>query len=118
MNPEPDPDRPDLQETTTPPARRLFMREPGWKVALKVGSERNFCYMMTPGQGYYHRLLDGEIYVFNGEERICLACAVRRGLLSFEAHALGGGVVTFLDIDAPASVPPFELTPPSDNSDV
>ena len=112
MNPEPD--RPALQEPTTPPARRLFLREPGWRVALKVGSERSFCYMMAPGQDFYHRLLDGEVYVFNGEERICLACAVRRGLLSFEAHALGGGVITFLDIDAPSTDVPFELSPPAE----
>jgi hypothetical protein len=115
MNPEPHPPAP--QAPPTPPARRLFLREPGWSVALKVGSERNFCYTMAPGQDYYHRLLDGEIYIYSGEERICLACAVRRGLLSFEAHALGGGIVSFLDLDAsPGSQ--FELTPPFDNPDL
>ena len=89
MNPEPT-DPPATPRDPAPP-RRLFLREPGWRVALKVGSERMFCYMMAPGQDYYHRLLDGEVYVYNGDERICLACAVRRGLLSFEARGLGGG---------------------------
>jgi hypothetical protein len=44
--------------------------------------------MMAPGQDYYHRLLDGEIYLFRGDERLCLACAERRGLLSFEPRGL------------------------------
>ncbi len=81
------------------PYPRLFLREPGWKVALKVGSERMFCYMMAPGQNYYHRLLDGEVYVTHGDERICLACASRRGLLSFEARGLGGELIGGLDSD-------------------
>jgi hypothetical protein len=63
-------------------AHRLFLHEPGWMVALKIGSEREFCYAMAPGQEYYHRLLDGEVYLHNNEERLCLACAERRGLLA------------------------------------
>jgi hypothetical protein len=74
MSTEPRPDRPD--------AHRLFLHEPGWMVALKIGSEREFCYAMAPGQEYYHRLLDGEVYLHNNEERLCLACAERRGLLA------------------------------------
>ena len=69
-------------------ARRLFVYEPGWRVAVKIGSERSFCYQMAPGQDYYHRLLDGEVYVFHGDERLCLACAERRGLLSYAPKAL------------------------------
>jgi hypothetical protein len=69
--------------------RRLFLNEPGWRVGQKTGSEKTFCFMMAPGQDFYHRILDGEIFVSNAEERICLACAERRGLLSFEPKALG-----------------------------
>jgi hypothetical protein len=68
--------------------RRLYLREPGWKLGHKTGSEKEFCYMQNPGQNYYHRLLDGEIYVYSPEERLCLACAARRGILTFEAKAL------------------------------
>jgi hypothetical protein len=68
--------------------RRLFLREPGWKLGHKTGSEKEFCYMQSPGQDYYHRLLDGEIYAYNGDERLCLSCAGRRGLLTSEAKAL------------------------------
>ena len=85
MKPEPGPS--DPQEPSSMP-KRLFVFEPGWRVSLKVGSERVFCYSMAPGQDYYHRLLDGEIYVFHDTERLCLACAERRGLVSFEARGL------------------------------
>lgn len=68
--------------------KRLFLLEQGWRVALKVGSEREFCYVMAPGQDYYHRLLDGEIYLFQNEEKLCMACAQRRGLLTTEPRIL------------------------------
>ena len=77
---------PPPPETANP--RRLFLYEPGWKIAMKVGSEREFCYAMAPGEDYYHRLLDGEVFLFNNEERLCLACAERRGLLSFKSKGL------------------------------
>ncbi|HEX8200780.1 MAG TPA: hypothetical protein VF590_09850 [Isosphaeraceae bacterium] len=80
---------------------RLYLREPGWRVAVKAGSEREFCYMVAPGQDYYHRLLDGEVFLTHGEEKLCLACADRRGLLAFEAKPLRDPVAT---ISIPADV--------------
>jgi len=79
--------RPDLDDNDPPP-RRVFLFEPGWRVEMKVGNERAFCYMMAPGQDYYHRFHDGEIYLKRGDERICMACAQRRGLLSYAPKAL------------------------------
>lgn len=70
------------------PPRRLFLLEPGWRVGQKVGSSREFCYMMAPGQDYYHRVYDGEILIQRSDERLCLACAERRGLLSFAPKGL------------------------------
>jgi hypothetical protein len=67
---------------------RLYLQEPGWRIAVKVGSEREFCYMAAPGQDYYHRLLDGEIFLAHGDEKLCLSCAGRRGLLAFETRPL------------------------------
>jgi hypothetical protein len=67
---------------------RLFVFEPGWRVSIKHGSHREFCYAMAPGQDYYHRLLDGELYVHHGDERLCLSCATRRGVISFEPKLL------------------------------
>jgi hypothetical protein len=71
-----------------PEAHRLFLHEPGWRVSLKVGSERDFCYAMAPGDDHYHRMLDGEVFLHNAEERLCLACAERRGLLSYKPKGL------------------------------
>jgi hypothetical protein len=77
-----------IAPTPTPDPHRLFLHEPGWRVELKAGSDREFCYMTAPGQDYYHRLLDGEVYLVRGDEKLCLACAERRGLLSYEPRTL------------------------------
>jgi hypothetical protein len=71
-----------------PAPRRLFIHEPGWRIGHKRGSTREFCYMIAPGQDFYHRLQDGELYLYHGDERICFACAARRGLLSYEPKVL------------------------------
>ena len=55
---------------------------------MKAGSDREFCYMMMPGQDFYHRLLDGEIFLQRHDEKLCLACASRRGLLVAEPRRL------------------------------
>ncbi len=78
--------------------RRLFIHEPGWHIGRKVGSQREFCYTMAPGQDFYHRLLDGEVFLYHGDERLCLACAERRGLLSYMPKALREPP-TILEID-------------------
>lgn len=67
---------------------RMFIHDPGWRVMIKRGGEREFCHMMLPGQDYYHRLLDGELLVQHDNERLCAACAARRGIIGFEARRL------------------------------
>jgi hypothetical protein len=67
---------------------RLYLAEPGWRLGVKNGSDREFCYMMAPGQDFYHRLLDGEIFLHRHAEKLCLACASRRGLLVAEPRRL------------------------------
>jgi hypothetical protein len=67
---------------------RLFLREPGWQITVKQGSERLFCYLTHPGEDHYHRIMDSEIFLTRDEEKICLPCAERRGLLSFEPKRL------------------------------
>ncbi len=85
-------DQPEVVETPDAdevlPLRRMYLGEPGWRISVKAGYERDFCYMMTPGQDFYHRLLDGEIFLQRGEEKLCLSCAVRRGLLVTEPRRL------------------------------
>jgi hypothetical protein len=110
--PTPSPTSTEPQEQGRAGPQRMFLYEPGWAVGLKVGSERVFCYQMAPGQDFYHRLLDGEIYLFHGDERLCLACAERRGLLSFEPKGLRQPLLT-LDLELATGDPGggFDLKP-------
>jgi hypothetical protein len=112
--------RPDAIDRGPSP-RRLFVHEPGWRVGQKIGSTREFCYMMAPGQDFYHRLLDGELFLYHGDERLCLACAERRGLLSYEAKALREVQVS-IDVEIPLGgieTPPEEelRSRPENNGD-
>jgi hypothetical protein len=117
MKPEPSPPAPSpsSEPADAPQPRRLFLYEPGWNVGMKVGSAREFCYMMAPGQDYYHRLADGEIYLYHADERICLACAERRGLISFEPRTLRDPLFPFdLEREAAGPGPGFDLAPRGD----
>ena len=67
---------------------RLFVFEPGWQIAHKSGSFKEFCYAMAPGTDYYHRLLDGEVYLIRADEKLCIPCAARRGLLAYGPKSL------------------------------
>jgi hypothetical protein len=84
----------------------MYLLEPGWIIGVKVGNDREFCYMMTPGQDYYHRLLDGEIYLSHDDERLCLACAARRGLLASGPRRLREVVIP---IPSDAEPIPFDV---------
>jgi hypothetical protein len=57
-------------------------------VSIKRGNHREFCHVMAPGQDYYHRLRDGEVYLFRGDDRLCLSCACRRGIVELEPRRL------------------------------
>lgn len=67
---------------------RLFLKEAGWSVRLKPGSDREFCHQMAPGQDFYHRLAAGEVYLVRGDEKLCLPCAARRGLFESKPRGL------------------------------
>ena len=84
----------------------MFIFEAGWRVGVKTGSTRELCYMIAPGQDYYHRLLDGEIFLVRDGERLCLACASRRGLISFEPKQLRESIVS---VPADLEALPLEL---------
>jgi hypothetical protein len=98
-------------EPRGPALPRLFLREPGWRVGLKAGNEREFCYATVPGQDYYHRLLEGEVYLYHGEEKLCLPCADRRGLLDHEPRRLGVPVVA-AGVEQPEGPSDYDLGPP------
>lgn len=87
---------------------RVFLREPGWQITVKVGSEKTFCYQIAPGEDFYHRLHDGELTVYRGEEKLCLTCAGRRGLLTFAPRPLRERMAG-VDIEVPAEVTEYEV---------
>lgn len=80
--------RPDINLPTTTEStranldRRLYLPAPeGWQVRVKSGL-REHCFYQTPGEDWFHTLVDGELYLQNGAEKICLNCAHRRGVLT------------------------------------
>lgn len=87
---------------------RLFLREMGWTFATKSGTEREYCYSMSPGQDFYHRLMDGELYLQGTEERLCIPCAARRGLIAFEPRLLRDPVHG-LDIQGELGLEPYDV---------
>ncbi len=53
-----------------------------WSVRIKSGYEREYCHAKTPGEDHYHQLLGGEIVLDNGEQKYCLNCSRRLGLVT------------------------------------
>jgi hypothetical protein len=82
----PDFDQPsDPQENAAdrPADVRLYIPDPKvWTARVKVGWEKEYCYARMPGQDYLHLLLNGEIFIESKEERLCLTCALRRGVIT------------------------------------
>jgi hypothetical protein len=87
---------------------RLFLRELGWTFATKQGTEREYCYAMLPGQDFYHRLMDGELYLQGTEERLCIPCAARRGLIDFTPKVLRDPV-RGLDVERATGLEPYDV---------
>jgi hypothetical protein len=100
--------RPDDARENDALLPRVFLREPGWQVGMKIGSEKTFCYQITPGEDFYHRLHDGEILVSRGEEKLCLPCAGRRGLLTFEPRILRDKTAG-LDVEATDEISGYDV---------
>jgi hypothetical protein len=61
--------------------RRIYVPHfEGWTAKIKTSWDKDYCYSKNPGEDYFHLLLCGEVYLENGEERLCLNCAVRRSV--------------------------------------
>jgi hypothetical protein len=80
----------------------------GWTFATKSSSEREYCYTMFPGQDFYHRLMEGELYLQGTEERLCIPCAARRGLIAFEPKVLRDPVHG-LDVEGGDGLEPYDV---------
>ena len=56
-------------------------------------------------------LSDGEVYLYRNDERICVACAERRGLLSYEPKSLRDRS-EILEFELYEGPPEIEIGPP------
>ena len=64
---------------------RLYLPEyERYHMRVMVGADRTYCYQRAPGQDYYHLIVPGELYVDSGDEKLCLNCALRRGVLTVD----------------------------------
>lgn len=62
---------------------RLYVSDPeGWQAHVKQGWEKQYCYYKHPGEDYFHLLMNGEVYLQHGDEKVCLTCALRHGILT------------------------------------
>jgi hypothetical protein len=68
-----------------PPDIRLYVPESKvWTARVKSNWEKEYCYAKFPGQDYLHLLLSGEIFLESKDERLCLTCALRRGVVTVD----------------------------------
>ena len=70
-------------EISTDQDCRLYVTNPDvWNAQVKQTWDKEYCYGKKTGEEFYHLLMCGEIYVFNGSEKYCFNCAQRHGLLT------------------------------------
>lgn len=50
-----------------------------WTAHVKQSAEKEYCYIKSPGDEYFHLLMKGEIYLDHQGEKYCLNCAIRQG---------------------------------------
>ena len=90
---EPSNDSPSVANNVAPPPPDEFtpaaddcrMYHPdaeGWFAHIQRETERQYCYAKAPGQDYFHLIIPGEIFIQKGDEKLCLMCAVRMGVLT------------------------------------
>lgn len=62
---------------------RLYLPDPeGWEADVKRDWENEYCFSANPGEEFFHQLLNGELYLQRGDEKYCLNCAIRMGILT------------------------------------
>jgi hypothetical protein len=74
----------DLPEGTSDvPDVRLYVPSPAdWQAVVKQDSDKVYCYLKNPGESFFHLILNGEIYLVGPDEKLCLRCALRRGVVT------------------------------------
>ncbi|MEZ6056444.1 MAG: hypothetical protein R3C01_07040 [Planctomycetaceae bacterium] len=62
---------------------RLYVPESDrWRASIKTNSDREYCFSKKPGEEFFHLLMQGEIHLDNGDEKLCLNCAFLKGVLT------------------------------------
>lgn len=71
--------------TETSDDKRLYVQNSeGWQAHVKSNWEKEYCFAHAPGEDHFHLLLCGEVYLQHGDEKYCLNCAMRRGILTHD----------------------------------
>lgn len=52
------------------------------RVTMKADWAKEYCFLQNPGDDHFHLLVHGEVFVQKGDDRYCLNCALRLGLVS------------------------------------
>jgi hypothetical protein len=65
------------------PDVRLYVTDAlEWQTRVKHDSEKQYCYQKNPGEEFFHLIVNGEIYLARGDEKYCLRCALRDGIVT------------------------------------
>jgi len=77
------------------PDVRLYVTDAeSWQACIKPDSDRLYCFQKTPGEDYFHLIANGEVYLVSADEKLCLRCALRRGVVTqdrlFWQHRVAG----------------------------
>jgi hypothetical protein len=74
---------PDSKPNEDVPDIRLYLAQPeGWSARVKQSWDKEYCFHKKPGEDYFHLLMHGEVYLEKDEERLCLQCALRSGVVT------------------------------------
>lgn len=74
---------PPADATNDVPDVRVYVTDAReWQARIKSDSERIYCYQKNPGEDFFHLIVSGEIYLARGEEKLCLRCAHRDGVVT------------------------------------
>lgn len=80
---EPKPLQPSPENQNDVDDIRLYIAQPdGWKGGVKQTWEKEYCFHKKPGEDYFHLLMYGEVYLQHDDEKICLQCALRSGIVT------------------------------------
>lgn len=98
--------------------RRLYVpHSQSWQVGIQTGA-RAYCGLRQPGEDWFHLLVNGEIYLQLGSDKMCLNCALRQGYITADrlywqkGHRQPPNSLETVDVQ-PVVAPPS--TPPTDD---